>query len=66
MCIRDRTDLNGWFTILNAEAEGMGVPVAVWHPKATKEICETTGRRVLLVDSMTIEGAIEQIEEGLK
>ena len=60
------TDLNGWFTILNAEAEGMGVPVAVWHPKATKEICETTGRKVLLVDSMTIEGAIEQIEEGLK
>lgn len=59
------TDLSGWFKVLNEEAEGLGIPVGVWHPKATVDVCKTTGRDVVLVDSMTIDGAIEQLEEGL-
>ena len=60
------TDLTEWYKVLSKEAEGTGVPVAVWHPKATVEVCETTGRDVLVVDSMTIEGAVAQIQEGTK
>lgn len=60
------TDLSEWFKVLNREAEGIGVPVAVWHPKATVEACETTGRDVLVVDAMTIEGAVAQIQEGTR
>ena len=59
------TDLSGWFKVLNEEAEGLGVPVGVWHPKATESVCRTIGREVVLIDSMTVDGAIEQLEEGL-
>lgn len=57
------SNLLGWFAALDSEARENNIPVGVWHPKATVEMCKTTGRDVVVVDTMSPEEAISQIEE---
>ena len=57
------SDLTGWFTALDSEARENNIPVGVWHPKATVEMCKTTGRDVVVIDTMSPEEAISQVRE---
>ena len=56
------TSLDNWFRVLEKEAKETNSFVGIHHPKATVDIAETTGRRVIVVDATTYEEAIRQIE----
>ena len=56
------TNLLTWYKVLEREARETNVPVGIHHPKATFELAETCGRRVVIVDAVTIEEAKKQLE----
>ena len=55
------TDLSTWYKVLEREARETNVPVGIHHPKATVELAETCGRRVVVVDAVTLEEAKKQL-----
>lgn len=59
---KESPTLESWFRILDGEAREEGLPVGIYHPKATVDVAATCGREVVVVDALTAEEAVEQIE----
>ena len=54
-----------WYRVLEEEARAFSAPVGVWHPKATIELCQTSGREVVVIDATSAGEAYEQVEKAV-
>lgn len=55
------TDLSAWYSVLEKEARETNVSVGIHHPKATKELAETCGRRVVVVNGVSYKECLKQM-----
>ena len=57
------SSLAHWYKVLKKETKQTGALVCVYHPKATEDICKTTGQKVVVVEADNYKECLEKILE---